>query len=59
MNEIVGLFKLQLFQKIEQKIVTLACRLEIEYYLHMLTRYSLYDANDLPPMGGLKSKRSG
>ena len=59
MNEIVGLFKLQLFQKIEQKIVTLACRLEIEYYLHMLTRYSLAAANDLPPMGDLKSKRSG
>ena len=59
MNEIVGLFKLQLLQKIEQKVVTLACRSENEYYLHTLTRYSLAAANDLPPIGGLKLKRSG
>ena len=57
MNEIVERYSnYSCFQKIEQRIVTLTCRPQNGYYLHMLTGYSLAAANDLPPMGELKIK---
>lgn len=57
MNEFVGAIQTPVFSENRAKNRNINLLRQNEYYLHMLTVYSLAAANDLPLMGGFRSKR--